>query len=67
MIRSFHFATALATDAEAVHWFCTEVLGLALVKRTVADDDPTVARLMYGAPDGRPGTLLNFFVATGFM
>jgi len=67
MIRSFHFATALATDAEVVHWFCTEVLGLALVKRTVADDDPTVARLIYGAPDGRPGSLLNFFVASGFM
>lgn len=67
MIRSFHFVTALATDSAAVHWFCTEVLGLTLVKRTVADDDPSVARLIYGAPDGTPGTLLNFFISPGFV
>ena len=67
LIRGMHFATALATDASVVHAFCQDILGLALVKRTVADDDPSVARLIYGSPDGRPGTLLSFFVASGFV
>lgn len=66
MIDGIHHATLLATDARQVIAFATQILGLHLVKRTVADDDPGVARLIFGDASGSPGTLLSFFVAPGF-
>ncbi len=66
MIIGFHHATALASDAAEVVSFVGGVLGLQLVKRTVADDDPTVGRLIFGDTKGDPGSLLSFFVAPGF-
>ncbi|MFM7319992.1 MAG: VOC family protein [Armatimonadota bacterium] len=67
MILGFHHATALASDASEVVSFVRDVLGLRLVKRTVADDDPTVGRLIFGDATGSPGSLLSFFVAPGFL
>lgn len=67
MIDGFHHVTFLASDPRTVLDFAGGVLGLRLVKRTVADDDPGVARLTFGDSSGRPGTLLSFFVAPGFV
>jgi glyoxalase family protein len=45
--------------------FYTGVLGLRLVKRTVAHEDPGAHHLFYGGQLGAPGTLLSFFSWSG--
>ncbi|AMJ61005.1 VOC family protein [Bosea sp. PAMC 26642] len=45
--------------------FYTGVLGLRLVKRTVAHEDPGAHHLFYGGRTGAPGTLLSFFSWSG--
>jgi glyoxalase family protein len=56
-----HHITLVASDARRTLAFYRDVLGLALVKRTVNFDDPGAYHLYFGDPAGAPGTLVTFF------
>ncbi len=57
----FHHITMVSKDAPRTLAFYRELLGLALVKKTVNFDDPDAYHLYFGADGGRPGTILTFF------
>ena len=61
-LPGLHHLTAVATDPQANLAFYADLLGLRLVKQTVNFDDPGTYHLYYGIDEGRPGTLLTFFV-----
>jgi glyoxalase family protein len=63
--RGLHHITAVSTNISRNMAFYTGVLGLRLVKRTVAHEDPGAHHLFYGGRRGVPGTLLSFFAWTG--
>jgi glyoxalase family protein len=58
-----HHVTMVARSAPRTIAFYHDVLGLALVKRTVNFDDPSSAHLYFGDAQGAPGTLVTFFEA----
>ena len=64
-LPGLHHVTAIASDPARNVDFYTRVIGLRLIKRTVNFDDPDVFHLYYGDSDGRPGTILTFFVRRG--
>jgi len=57
----FHHITMVSTDAARTLAFYGDLLGLALVKKTVNFDDPSAYHLYFGSQGGRPGTILTFF------
>ena len=57
----FHHITMVSTDAARTLRFYRDLLGLALVKKTVNFDDPGAYHLYFGDGEGRPGTILTFF------
>ncbi len=57
----FHHVTMVARSAPRPFAFYHDVLGLALVKRTVNFDDPTSYHLYFGDEQGAPGTIVTFF------
>jgi glyoxalase family protein len=57
----FHHITMVASDASRTRAFYADLLGLALVKKTVNFDDPGSYHLYFGDPSGTPGTVLTFF------
>ena len=57
----FHHITMVSTDAARTLRFYRDLLGLALVKKTVTFDDPGAYHLYFGDGEGRPGTILTFF------
>jgi glyoxalase family protein len=59
--RGFHHITMVSTDARRTLAFYGELLGLALVKKTVNFDDPGAYHLYFADDGGRPGTILTFF------
>lgn len=59
--EGFHHVTMVSGDASRTLAFYRELLGLALVKRTVNFDDPSSHHLYFGTRRGAPGTLLTFF------
>lgn len=62
VLAGIHHVTAVAEDPSTNARFYWDVLGLRLVKRTVNFDDPRAYHLYYGDGQGRPGTLLTFFL-----
>ncbi len=57
----FHHVTGVVSNAQRTVDFYRDLLGLSLVKKTVNFDVPDTYHLYFGAPDGRPGTILTFF------
>lgn len=57
-----HVSVVTGTSAATVRFY-RDVLGLALVVRTVNYDDPFMHHLYFGDPAGTPGTLLTCFPA----
>jgi len=57
----FHHITMVSTDARRTRAFYGDLLGLAMVKKTVNFDDPGAYHLYFGDASGRPGTILTFF------
>lgn len=55
-----HHIEMVAADARRTLRFYRDLLGLALVKRTVNVDDPGSHYLFFGMAGGVPGTLLTF-------
>ncbi|TVP72701.1 MAG: ring-cleaving dioxygenase [Gemmatimonadales bacterium] len=60
-LKGFHHLTAVSADIGANLEFCTGVLGLRLVKRSVNQDDTSAYHLFYADEVGSPGTDLTFF------
>lgn len=60
-----HHVTAIAGNAQRNLDFYAGFLGLRLVKKTVNFDDPNSYHLYYGDEQGRPGTILTFFLWDG--
>ena len=56
-----HHVTAMTSDAEKIHQFMTEILGLRLAKKTVNQDDIHTYHLFFTDAVGSPGTDLTFF------
>jgi len=57
----FHHITMVSTDAPRTLAFYRDLLGLALVKKTVNFDDPDAYHLYFSDRVGEPGTILTFF------
>lgn len=60
-IRGIHHITLVSSDMRRTAAFYKQMLGLALVKRTVFHDDPNSHHLYFGDALGQPGTLVTFF------
>jgi glyoxalase family protein len=60
-MSGIHHVTAIAGKAARNLEFCTRVLGLRFVKKTVNFDNPRTYHLYYGDRIGHPGTVLTFF------
>ena len=60
-MSGIHHVTAISGAPERNLDFCTRVLGLRLVKKTVNFDDPGTYHLYYGDAQGTPGTILTYF------
>ena len=60
-ILSLHHVTATVDAAQADLDFCTEALGLRLVKKTVNFDNHHVYHFYYGDERGTPGTIWTTF------
>ncbi|PJN96131.1 hypothetical protein CNY89_04385, partial [Amaricoccus sp. HAR-UPW-R2A-40] len=55
--HGLHHVTAVSTDMARTRAFYVDLLGLRLVKRTVAHEDPGAHHLFFGGRTGAPGTL----------
>lgn len=64
-LSGIHHVTAITGDARRNLDFCTEVLGLRLVKKTVNQDDTSVYHLFYGDEQASPGSDITFFEYAG--
>jgi glyoxalase family protein len=60
-LGGIHHLTAVTADVSANHDFCTRVLGMRLVKKSVNQDDVSAYHLFYADAEGTPGTDLTFF------
>jgi glyoxalase family protein len=60
-LRRMHHLTAIGSDATQTEDFCTTLLGLRTVKRSVNFDDPTAPHLYFGVNAGAPGTIVTYF------
>jgi len=60
-LLGIHHLTAVSGAISDNLRFCTQVLGLRLVKRTVNQDDVSAYHLFYADGAGSPGTDLTFF------
>jgi len=63
--RGLHHITAISRNIRRNTSFYTGALGLRLVKRTVAHEDPGAHHLYYGGRLGAPGSLLTFLSWSG--
>jgi len=60
-LSALHHVTCVCSDAQRTVDFYRDVLGFALVKKTVNFDDPHSYHLYFGDEVGSPGTLMTFF------
>jgi glyoxylase I family protein len=59
-LTGLHHVTAICRDLDRTTTFYRDVLGLALVRETVNDDDPLTRHFYFGDALGTPGTLVSF-------
>ncbi len=60
-LDGLHHVSAITADAQRNLDFYVGRLGLALVKRSVNQDDPRTYHLFYGDETGQPGAVITFF------
>lgn len=65
-ILGLHHVTATVDDAQADLDYCTDLLGLRLVKKTVNFDNHHVFHFYYGTERGVPGTIWTTFPYKGY-
>lgn len=61
LLEQLHHVTCVCSDAQQTTDFYRDVLGFALVKKTVNFDDPHSYHLYFGDATGSPGSLITFF------
>ncbi|MGI4865121.1 MAG: VOC family protein [Janthinobacterium lividum] len=59
-ILGLHHITAIANNTQLTYNFYTRILGLRLVKKTIAFDTPNTFQFYFGNETGAAGTLLAF-------
>jgi catechol 2,3-dioxygenase-like lactoylglutathione lyase family enzyme len=59
-LLGLHHVTAICADLERTTAFYRDLLGLALVREGVNDDDPDARHFWFGDVQGTPGTLVSF-------
>jgi glyoxylase I family protein len=59
-LLGLHHVTLICAELERTTAFYRDVLGLALVREGVNDDDPDARHFWFGDADGTAGTLLSF-------
>jgi catechol 2,3-dioxygenase-like lactoylglutathione lyase family enzyme len=59
-LLGLHHVTVICSDLERTTAFYRDLLGLALVRETVNDDDPDARHFWFGDAHGTAGTLLSF-------
>ncbi len=59
-LLGLHHVTAICSDLERTTAFYRDLLGLALVREGVNDDDPDARHFWFGDAQGTPGTLVSF-------
>jgi catechol 2,3-dioxygenase-like lactoylglutathione lyase family enzyme len=59
-LTGLHHVTAICRDLDRTTTFYRDVLGLALIRETVNDDDPLTRHFYFGDARGSPGTLVSF-------
>jgi glyoxylase I family protein len=59
-LTGLHHLTAIVRDLDRTTAFYRDVLGLALVREAVSDDDADARHFWFSAGDGAPGTLISF-------
>ncbi|MBX0334307.1 ring-cleaving dioxygenase [Pontibacter sp. HSC-14F20] len=60
-LKGIHHVTAIASSAEKIYDFFTNVLGMRLVKKTVNQDDIQTYHLFFADDKGSAGTDMTFF------
>jgi glyoxylase I family protein len=58
-LLGLHHVTAICADLERTTAFYRDLLGLALVREGVNDDDPDARHFWFGDAQGTPGTLVS--------
>jgi catechol 2,3-dioxygenase-like lactoylglutathione lyase family enzyme len=64
-LLGLHHVTAICADLERTTAFYRDLLGLALVRQGVNDDDPDARHFWFGDGEGSPGTLVSFLEYPG--
>jgi glyoxalase family protein len=59
-LLGIHHVTAICAELERTTTFYRDVLGLALVREGVNDDDPDARHFWFGDAHGTAGTLVSF-------
>jgi glyoxylase I family protein len=59
-LLGLHHVTVIVADLQRTTEFYRDVLGLALVREAVNDDDPDARHFWFGDARGTAGTLLSF-------
>jgi glyoxylase I family protein len=59
-LLGLHHVTAICADLERTTAFYRDVLGLALVREAINDDDPDARHFWFGDVHGTAGTLVSF-------
>src|SRR3954453_22084800 len=59
-LTGLHHVTAICRDLERTTAFYRDLLGLALVRQGVNDDDPDARHFWFADADATPGTLVSF-------
>jgi glyoxylase I family protein len=59
-LLGLHHVTVICADLERTTTFYRDVLGLALVREGLNDDDPDARHFWFGDAHGTAGTLLSF-------
>jgi len=59
-LRGLHHVTLISRDLVRTTAFYRDLLGLALVREGVNDDDPDARHFWFGDPSAAPSTLLSF-------
>ena len=60
-LAGLHHVTCVCSDAQQTLDFYRDIVGFALVKKTVNFDDPHSYHLYFGDEVGSPGSLITFF------
>jgi glyoxylase I family protein len=58
-ITGLHHLTLIVADMQRTIAFYRDLLGLAIIRDGVSDDDPGTRHVWFGAADGAPGRLIS--------